>query len=466
MGSYKEEFIYYQQQRTHEFASHLIAAVDGEVNALILSGEPDGDANLDLPRHQKSRATIDAGTKGMYPEELFLSVVSFDELLGLGNENIAEHDTIFRKSIILAERLLLTLQHNCLFAPGVVWFAFLPLGGFDASRGKRSTAGLDENLFSNLIIRRSGRLTIPPRIPPLCPLTSLDLGQSSLGFNPSRDVPSCYELTPRNPQTEERTWASGLVCPRVCTPCVRGITSMHTDSLLTSHTHAQPWRQPMHEQGKGCGRFWPAVPPLLKVVEVGHHLEVTWLQWADWADLYRCFPPPVELEQNQTATVSAKQTPSSVKFTSMSLMDSSPSVQASVEIEEVKPHLRRGRVENLLGKTTPSSPDRDSNLDLPVLSSRAQHDKHMTPTDTAGSELWLYGRSLKAEEALSSETGRRSLEVLTDLAIMDFVGQPEGEIPFFREGDSNGATIRFHISATPVGDLADHPRESREEREF
>nr|CAD7412793.1 unnamed protein product [Timema poppensis] len=45
-----------------------------------------------------------------------------------------------------------------------------------------------------------------------------------------------------------------------------------------------------------------------------------------------------------------------------------------VELEEVNPHLRAGRVENHLGKTTPSSPDRDSNLDLPVLSSRAQHD--------------------------------------------------------------------------------------------
>nr|CAD7428361.1 unnamed protein product [Timema monikensis] len=45
-----------------------------------------------------------------------------------------------------------------------------------------------------------------------------------------------------------------------------------------------------------------------------------------------------------------------------------------VELEEVSPHLRRGRVENHLGKTTPSSLDRDSNLDLPVLSSRAQHD--------------------------------------------------------------------------------------------
>nr|CAD7199857.1 unnamed protein product [Timema douglasi] len=46
-----------------------------------------------------------------------------------------------------------------------------------------------------------------------------------------------------------------------------------------------------------------------------------------------------------------------------------------VELEEVNPHLRGGKVENHLGKTTLSSPDRDSNLDLPVLSSRAQHDK-------------------------------------------------------------------------------------------
>nr|CAD7567215.1 unnamed protein product [Timema californicum] len=45
-----------------------------------------------------------------------------------------------------------------------------------------------------------------------------------------------------------------------------------------------------------------------------------------------------------------------------------------VELEEVNPHLRGGRVENHLGKTTPSSPGRDSNLDLPIFSSQAQHD--------------------------------------------------------------------------------------------
>nr|CAD7394578.1 unnamed protein product [Timema cristinae] len=45
-----------------------------------------------------------------------------------------------------------------------------------------------------------------------------------------------------------------------------------------------------------------------------------------------------------------------------------------VELEEVNPHLRGGRVESHLGNPPPSSPDRDSDLDL-VFSSRAQHDK-------------------------------------------------------------------------------------------
>nr|CAD7396639.1 unnamed protein product [Timema poppensis] len=44
----------------------------------------------------------------------------------------------------------------------------------------------------------------------------------------------------------------------------------------------------------------------------------------------------------------------------------------------MNPHLRGRRVENHLEKTTPSSPDRDSNLDLPVLSSQAQHDKRVS----------------------------------------------------------------------------------------
>nr|CAD7432657.1 unnamed protein product [Timema monikensis] len=57
-----------------------------------------------------------------------------------------------------------------------------------------------------------------------------------------------------------------------------------------------------------------------------------------------------------------------------------------VELEEVNPHLRGVRMENHLGKTTPSSPDRDSNLDLPVLSSRAQHDKRVSQLRNRGGE--------------------------------------------------------------------------------
>nr|CAD7258502.1 unnamed protein product [Timema shepardi]CAD7574266.1 unnamed protein product [Timema californicum] len=71
-----------------------------------------------------------------------------------------------------------------------------------------------------------------------------------------------------------------------------------------------------------------------------------------------------------------------------------------VELEEVNPHLRGGRVENHLGKTTPSSPDRDSNLDLPVLSSRAQHDKRIPanaepePHSSVRSALLVFALSL------------------------------------------------------------------------
>nr|CAD7259035.1 unnamed protein product [Timema shepardi] len=62
-----------------------------------------------------------------------------------------------------------------------------------------------------------------------------------------------------------------------------------------------------------------------------------------------------------------------------------------VELEEVNPHLRGGRVENHLGKTTLSSPDRDSNLDLPVLSSRAQYDKRVSQLRHRGGESSAQG---------------------------------------------------------------------------
>nr|CAD7264071.1 unnamed protein product [Timema shepardi] len=45
-----------------------------------------------------------------------------------------------------------------------------------------------------------------------------------------------------------------------------------------------------------------------------------------------------------------------------------------LNLEEGDPHLCEGRVENYLGKTTPSSSDQDLNRYLPVLDILAQHE--------------------------------------------------------------------------------------------
>nr|CAD7433416.1 unnamed protein product [Timema monikensis] len=76
-----------------------------------------------------------------------------------------------------------------------------------------------------------------------------------------------------------------------------------------------------------------------------------------------------------------------------------------VELEEVNPHLRGGRVENHLGKTTPSSPDRDSNLDLPILGSRAQHDKRVSQLHHRGGSYYYSTIS-----ALIRPTTQKNLE--------------------------------------------------------
>nr|CAD7262884.1 unnamed protein product [Timema shepardi] len=77
-----------------------------------------------------------------------------------------------------------------------------------------------------------------------------------------------------------------------------------------------------------------------------------------------------------------------------------------VELEEVNPHLRGGRVENHIGgKTTPSSPDRDSNLDIPVLSRRAQHDKRKSrysKYEVEGTKIKLYTRYIVKSDTINS----------------------------------------------------------------
>nr|CAD7442403.1 unnamed protein product [Timema bartmani] len=64
----------------------------------------------------------------------------------------------------------------------------------------------------------------------------------------------------------------------------------------------------------------------------------------------------------------------SLVYSESSALDHAATEAGRLNLEEVNPHLRGGRVENNLGKTTHSSPDRDSNLDLPVLGGLTQHD--------------------------------------------------------------------------------------------
>nr|CAD7437595.1 unnamed protein product [Timema bartmani] len=64
-----------------------------------------------------------------------------------------------------------------------------------------------------------------------------------------------------------------------------------------------------------------------------------------------------------------------------------------LNIEEVNPHLRGGRLENHLGKTAPSSLERDSNLDLPVLGSLAQHETSALANYATEHKSW-YGALL------------------------------------------------------------------------
>nr|CAD7438941.1 unnamed protein product [Timema bartmani] len=66
-----------------------------------------------------------------------------------------------------------------------------------------------------------------------------------------------------------------------------------------------------------------------------------------------------------------------------------------LNLEEVSPHLRGERTENHLGENRPSSPDRDSSLDLPVLDSPAEH-------DTSALANYATKRGRYAQETLTS----------------------------------------------------------------
>nr|CAD7203310.1 unnamed protein product [Timema douglasi] len=87
--------------------------------------------------------------------------------------------------------------------------------------------------------------------------------------------------------------------------------------------------------------------------------------------------PSSAVELNTTSALANYATEAAVELNTTSALANYATEAGigKVELEEVSPHLRGGKVENHLGKTTLSSPDRDSSLDLPVLGGRAQHDK-------------------------------------------------------------------------------------------
>nr|CAD7196090.1 unnamed protein product [Timema douglasi] len=105
-------------------------------------------------------------------------------------------------------------------------------------------------------------------------------------------------------------------------------------------------------------------------------------------------PPPVHPTEIRTSI----SPPSAVELNTTSALanDATETVIGKVELEEVNPHLRRGRVENHLGKTTPSSPDGDSNLDLRVLSGRGQHDKRVSQLRHRGGMVLLVSGSYRS----------------------------------------------------------------------
>nr|CAD7203477.1 unnamed protein product [Timema douglasi] len=123
-----------------------------------------------------------------------------------------------------------------------------------------------------------------------------------------------------------------------------------------------------------------------------------------------------------------------------------------VELEEVNPHLRGGRVENHLGKTTPSSPDRDSNLDLPALSSRAQHDKRVSQLRYRGGAAVLIARRIEP-------TTVRSFINIKCSRVQTSVKTATPSFPPYLQNDvtKHGVCIRKHPLTTRVG----HSRQKR-----
>nr|CAD7456009.1 unnamed protein product [Timema tahoe] len=114
-----------------------------------------------------------------------------------------------------------------------------------------------------------------------------------------------------------------------------------------------------------------------------------------------------------------------------------------LNIEEVNPNLRGGRVENHLGKTTPSSPERDSILDLPILIEN-EYGAVGANTGTAGQEYLTFIYNLMKLNGLnnsliytsdSAYNTRGSLDGV--LRTINFQKNPEDQLNHLKELQPN-----------------------------
>nr|CAD7428748.1 unnamed protein product [Timema monikensis] len=114
--------------------------------------------------------------------------------------------------------------------------------------------------------------------------------------------------------------------------------------------------------------------------------------------------------------------------------------------EEVNPHLRGGRVEHHLGKTTPSSPELDSNLDLPILGSLAQHEtralaNYATKNVTCTSLL----RILTMEKSISFATTGSLIKSEEDLICGLRVPRLKGSLRIAGDPSDRGGNIVLRL---------------------
>nr|CAD7397522.1 unnamed protein product [Timema cristinae] len=126
-----------------------------------------------------------------------------------------------------------------------------------------------------------------------------------------------------------------------------------------------------------------------------------------------------------------------------------------VELEEVNPHLRGGRVEHHLGKTTPSSPDRGWNLDLPVLGSRAQHDKRLANTLVVLSSTAEDG---EIESIMGKKKGKKQSDKKPDEQVAQKSQHPDADDRAKELEKVEPVPLRSKLSTTP--DPATRPQQT------